>query len=106
VIVRQLAPVGWQSSSLGDCRRLWQIAESGSRVAAAGEDQRTVSDENGLTNQTFGVAPDAETTLDNEPAKLNVFDVGDFSFGSAGRHVEHVAGRRSRWFLIDHKDGR
>ena len=83
-----------------------QSPESGNRVVAAGEDQRTVSDENGRTNQTFGVAPDAEITLDNEPAKRSVFDVGDFSFGSAGRHVEHVAGRRSRWFLIDHEDGR
>lgn len=47
------------------------------RIVSAGENEVTVSDKEGIEQQTHEVALDAKITLDGQPAELNQLGVGD-----------------------------
>lgn len=49
----------------------------GHRVVSAGENELTISDNEGVDQKTHEVAPDAKITLDGQLAKLDQLDAGD-----------------------------
>lgn len=59
---------------ISGCSRSFASAD---RVVRAEEGTLTVAEENGLNQETHEVAPDAEVTLDGQPAALEELDRGD-----------------------------
>lgn len=51
-------------------------SESGSRVVEAGNNELTITNEGGAA-ATYDVAPEAQITLDENPAELHELDAGD-----------------------------